>query len=116
MVYTAMKMFMEINPQLFDDCSHDYREYQNSAEAREKSRQEKWERLAEMAKAKREKAELPPVEGSKSPDAAGSNDGLDPLTQDNQQRLNALKLQDDTAASKERRREGQNSVSASRVD
>ncbi|KAM5478361.1 serine/threonine-protein phosphatase 2A 56 kDa regulatory subunit delta isoform [Microsporum canis] len=117
MVYTAMKMFMEINPQLFDDCSHDYREYQNSAEAREKSRQEKWDRLAEMAKARREKAQLSAAEGSKSSDAAGSNDGLDPITQDSQQRLNALKLQDDTPASKERRlREGQNSVSASRVD
>ena len=33
MVYNAMKLFMEINPQLFDDCSHDYTEHQNNAEA-----------------------------------------------------------------------------------
>jgi serine/threonine-protein phosphatase 2A regulatory subunit B' len=28
MVYNAMKLFMEVNPQLFDDCSHDYAESQ----------------------------------------------------------------------------------------
>ena len=39
MVYNAMKLFMEINPQLFDDCSHDYTEHQNNAEAREQARE-----------------------------------------------------------------------------
>ena len=38
MVYNAMKMFMEINPQLFDECSHEYNERMNSAEEREKAR------------------------------------------------------------------------------
>src|SRR5580700_7031289 len=50
MVYNAMKLFMEINPQLFDDCSHDYTEHQNNAEAREKAREAKWKALAEQAK------------------------------------------------------------------
>jgi serine/threonine-protein phosphatase 2A regulatory subunit B' len=51
MVYNAMKLFMEINPQLFDDCSHDYTEHQNNADAREQARADKWAALAEQAKA-----------------------------------------------------------------
>jgi serine/threonine-protein phosphatase 2A regulatory subunit B' len=50
MVYNAMKLFMEINPQLFDDCSHDYTEHQNNAEAREQAREDKWKALEEQAK------------------------------------------------------------------
>src|SRR4051794_29646497 len=50
MVYNAMKLFMEINPQLFDDCSHDYTEHQNTAEARETARANKWKVLEEQAK------------------------------------------------------------------
>jgi serine/threonine-protein phosphatase 2A regulatory subunit B' len=49
MVYNAMKLFMEINPGLFDDCSHDYTEQQNSAAAREAARQHKWALIAEQA-------------------------------------------------------------------
>lgn len=45
MVYNAMKLFMEINPQLFDDCSHDYNEHQNNADSREEARKDKWSRL-----------------------------------------------------------------------
>ena len=38
MVYNAMKLFMEVNPQLFDDCSHDYAESQTmSVEIPERS-------------------------------------------------------------------------------
>jgi serine/threonine-protein phosphatase 2A regulatory subunit B' len=50
MVYNAMKLFMEINPQLFDDCSHEYTEHQNSTEARNAAREAKWKALAEQAK------------------------------------------------------------------
>jgi hypothetical protein len=74
MVYNAMKLFMEINPQLFDDCSQDYTELQNSAEAREQARKRKWEKLAEQANSKFES---------------------DKITQDSQKRLDALKLHDD---------------------
>lgn len=49
MVYNAMKLFMEINPQLFDDCSHDYNEHQNNADKRDQARKDKWARLQSQA-------------------------------------------------------------------
>ena len=90
MVYNAMKLFMEINPQLFDDCSHDYTELQNSAESREKARQNKWDRLAQQAN--KMKAGLA---ASGRPNAKFETDTM---TQDSQQRLDALKLHDEAAA------------------
>lgn len=120
MVYTAMKMFMEINPQLFDDCSHEYRELQNSAPAREQNRKAKWERLEEMARVQqgKGKAACRPAK----PLAKLPTHPEDPelLTQDNRQRLNALKLQDETATGIEANQPrlpeqgGQTSVSGSR--
>lgn len=94
MVYNAMKLFMEINPQLFDECSHDYNELQNSAPQREKARQAKWEKLAESAKKMQTGVAVPteaaPIEEESEPDA----------TQDNQERLDALKLHDESASTK----------------
>lgn len=83
MVYNAMKLFMEINPQLFDDCSHDYNEHQNNADKREQARKDKWARL--QSQADKMKQGLKPV----------TADGTDP-TQDNESRLDALKLHDES--------------------
>ncbi|KAL1850288.1 serine/threonine-protein phosphatase 2A 56 kDa regulatory subunit delta isoform [Paecilomyces lecythidis] len=112
MVYNAMKLFMEINPQLFDDCSHEYNEQQNSAEQREKARQDRWEQLAEQAKL-RKQGLLPSPAKAPAPatDTTPRTDDIDPITQDSQKRLNALKLQDEASPGKERRPERQNSVS-----
>ena len=89
MVYNAMKLFMEINPQLFDDCSHDYNELQNSADKREEARKAKWDKLDEQAsKMKNGMGALPPRPKL-------DNDA----TQDSQQRLDALKLHDETGSS-----------------
>jgi serine/threonine-protein phosphatase 2A regulatory subunit B' len=90
MVYNAMKLFMEINPQLFDDCSHDYTELQNSAEKREQTRQSKWDRLAEQANRMKSGLGAPPA---KTVNAKYD----DSMTQDSQQRLDALKLHDEAA-------------------
>ena len=49
MVYNAMKLFMEVNPQLFDECSHEYTEQQNNADAVKANRQAKWDRLTQLA-------------------------------------------------------------------
>jgi serine/threonine-protein phosphatase 2A regulatory subunit B' len=90
MVYNAMKLFMEINPQLFDDCSHDYTELQNSAESREQARKRKWDKLTEQAN--RMKSGLSaPVHSN----ATNSKLESDKITQDSQKRLDALKLHDD---------------------
>lgn len=119
MVYNAMKLFMEINPQLFDDCSHDYTEHQNNAEAREQAREAKWKALAEQAK-------HPKANGSsRGGGATGASrsktttpmriDEMDPMTEDNQKRLDSLKLQD--GERRERRptaHDRQNSVGPSR--
>ncbi|KAK5937171.1 serine/threonine-protein phosphatase 2A 56 kDa regulatory subunit delta isoform [Knufia obscura] len=83
MVYNAMKLFMEINPQLFDDCSHDYNEHQNNADKREQARKDKWARL--QAQADKMKKGLKPVSAT----------GTDP-SQDNESRLDALKLHDES--------------------
>ncbi|GJN75047.1 serine/threonine-protein phosphatase 2A regulatory subunit delta 1 isoform [Purpureocillium lilacinum] len=96
MVYNAMKLFMEINPQLFDDCSHDYTEQQNSAAEREALRERKWAALSEKADQRR--ASLGNSVGEVPPRAQGSSlprvDEVDPATEDNQKRLDSLKLQD----------------------
>jgi serine/threonine-protein phosphatase 2A regulatory subunit B' len=91
MVYNAMKLFMEINPQLFDDCSHDYTELQNSAETREQTRQSKWDRLAEQANKMKSGLGAPSVK------LTNAEYETDSMTQDSQQRLDALKLHDESA-------------------
>jgi serine/threonine-protein phosphatase 2A regulatory subunit B' len=119
MVYNAMKLFMEINPQLFDDCSHDYTEQQNSASSREAKRERKWAVITEQANKRRS------INGGGSGAAnapaarahAGSISRVDEVdgTEDNQKRLDSLKLQDGDR--RERRptvHERQNSVGSSR--
>lgn len=115
MVYNAMKLFMEVNPQLFDECSHEYEEQQNNADSREQNRQSKWDRVMERAMERqngRATATLTPSTsgiGSKGATPL-RHDELDPLSQDSQRRLEALRLQDDTLSSKERRSDKQDSV------
>jgi serine/threonine-protein phosphatase 2A regulatory subunit B' len=93
MVYNAMKLFMEINPQLFDECSHDYNELQNTAGQREKAREAKWAKLTEQADRMKKGLAKPPTAPSiKEVDESDA-------AQDNQERLNALKL-DESSASK----------------
>lgn len=127
MVYNAMKLFMEINPQLFDDCSHDYTEQQNSAPQREALRQKKWAAIQEQANRRKS------LNGTAS--SAGGGGGpparihpnpmprldevVDPATEDNQKRLDSLKLQDNESRRGESQRrptvhERQNSVGSNR--
>jgi serine/threonine-protein phosphatase 2A regulatory subunit B' len=94
MVYNAMKLFMEINPQLFDDCSHDYTEQQNSAAAREALRERKWAALGERADQQRAASGLGENPGRAAATSLSRVDEVDPVTEDNQKRLDSLKLQD----------------------
>lgn len=97
MVYNAMKLFMEVNPQLFDECSHEYTESQNTADQRAQARQAKWDRLTELAQ--KMKSGLPPAPSVAAGTAPGSTiaplrtDDTDPL------RLEQLRLQDDASDS-----------------
>ncbi|EEA24087.1 serine/threonine-protein phosphatase 2A 56 kDa regulatory subunit delta isoform [Talaromyces marneffei ATCC 18224] len=100
MVYNAMKLFMEINPQLFDECSQEYNEHQSGADEREQARRRRWEVLAEKAE-KRKQGLLTDPTSSTTSIPTSKVDDIDPVTQDSQKRLNALKL-DETTTVKER--------------
>ena len=77
-----MKLFMEINPQLFDDCSHDYNEHQNNADKREQARKDKWARLQAQA------------DRMKQPKSTGELENVDPA-QESEKRLKEMKLHDE---------------------
>ncbi|TVY18358.1 Serine/threonine-protein phosphatase 2A 56 kDa regulatory subunit delta isoform [Lachnellula arida] len=113
MVYNAMKLFMEINPQLFDDCSHDYTEHQNNAEAREEARANKWKALADQASRSKTNGTTRAVSSPSRTKVTTPLriDEVDPMTEDNQKRLDSLKLQDGVRRPTHDR---QNSVGSSR--
>ncbi len=117
MVYNAMKLFMEINPQLFDDCSHEYTEQQNNAGAREAMRERKWAASTDQANRRKanggvEKSSGPPVRNH--PAGMPRLDEVDG-TEDSQKRLDSLKLQDgDRRDRRPQVHERQNSVGSSR--
>lgn len=101
MVYNAMKLFMEINPQLFDECSHDYNEMQNTAEQRQQARKSKWDQLTQQANQRRNNQAVPAnsvteTKGQKTSIPLKA-DEVDPITQDSQKRLDALRLQDEAS-------------------
>ncbi|KAI5365496.1 Putative protein phosphatase 2A, regulatory B subunit, B56, armadillo-like helical [Septoria linicola] len=96
MVYNAMKLFMEVNPQLFDECSHEYTEQQNNAEAVKASRQAKWDRLTQLAESMKQNGHAPAVRppqayGTNSKNPTRNEDG-DPIS------MERLRLQDDRRA------------------
>ncbi len=113
MVYNAMKLFMEINPQLFDDCSHDYTEHQNNAEARLQAREAKWQALTEQANRGKMNGAARPSAVT-APSRSKKIDELDPITEDNQKRLDSLKLQDGDRRERRPTHDRQNSVGSSR--
>ncbi|KAK4501854.1 hypothetical protein PRZ48_007663 [Zasmidium cellare] len=96
MVYNAMKLFMEVNPQLFDECSHEYTEQQNNAEAVKANRQAKWDRLTQLAEQMKQNGHAPAVRppqsyGTQSKSPMRTDDG-DPIS------MNRLRLEDDRRA------------------
>ncbi|KAF2402897.1 protein phosphatase 2A regulatory B subunit [Trichodelitschia bisporula] len=93
MVYNAMKLFMEVDHELFDECSREYAEQQNNAPERMMSRQQQWEQLAELAKARQNGRSQLPAPPAKA--ATPRTEEGDSLSQDSQRRLEALRLQDE---------------------
>lgn len=115
MVYNAMKLFMEINPQLFDDCSHDYTEHQNNAEARETARENKWKALGDLATKSNTNGVLHTLSPSRNKVSVPLRlDEVDPTTDDNQKRLDSLKLQDGERRDRRPTHDRQNSVGSQR--
>ena len=99
MVYNAMKLFMEINPQLFDECSHDYTELQNTAAERQAARRGKWDQLAAQARRQQQQQQSQRPNGGRSMSNANRADEVDPVTHDSQQRLDALKIDEGSSVS-----------------
>lgn len=101
MVYNAMKLFMEVNPQLFDDCSHAYTESQNNADARKQERQAKWDRLSALAKSMQNGVAPPQTithtsQGIQGPPRVTSPSRVNETDSNNAARLSNLKLADET--------------------
>lgn len=110
MVYNAMKLFMEINPQLFDECSDHYRESEATAAATLQSRKDKWSIVVDRARRNSGNGNSAIIVNAINPpltDRTGHKfeppniggqipEGDEPVTvQDSQQRLDALRLQDE---------------------
>lgn len=120
MVYNAMKLFMEVNPQLFDDCSHDYAESQNNAGQKEAERKARWDQLAELAKSKQNGRVAPSLPstattGAKEDGGATHTEDTNGLSQDSHRRLEALRLQDDATAAPDGQRRKDHETSSSSV-
>lgn len=101
MVYNAMKLFMEVNPQLFDDCSHAYTESQNNADARKQERQAKWDKLSALAKSMQNGVAPPKIishtsQGIQGPPRVVSPNRLTEAESNNAAMLSNLKLADET--------------------
>lgn len=94
MVYNAMKLFMEINSTLFDECSSRYTTEQEDAPARAAHRQQMWRMLEEQASQEREhKAQ----QRTSAPAPRGGSPMVmddDIQSKDNQKRMDALKIHD----------------------
>ncbi|KAI5283969.1 Serine/threonine-protein phosphatase 2A 56 kDa regulatory subunit delta isoform [Ascosphaera aggregata] len=129
MVYNAMKLFMEMAPQLFDECTQHYHDMQNSAPAREQGRQDRWNRLKQLAQEHKatsaikvtetpanqsddsepEGQEGTPAEDSKSEGEASekatddANADIEVTSTENQRRLQSLKLRDSSVSREEMR-------------
>ena len=119
MVYNAMKLFMEINPQLFDECSENYRENEATAAQTLRNRTDRWATVADWARQRSngEVAAIPPLtdlRGQKFNPPSRAEE--DPITQDSQKRLDALRLQDEGGVGRDGRRtkgpDGQYQVSS----
>lgn len=49
LVYNALKLFMEINPRLFDECTNNYKQQRQTDKKKMKERDENWKKLEKMA-------------------------------------------------------------------
>ena len=112
-----MKLFMEINPQLFDDCSHEYTEQQNSAASREALRKQKWAALQEQADKRKSNGATSAAGAGPTRPTPNPMPRLDEVdtADDNQKRLDSLKLQDgDRRDRRPTTHERQNSATSAR--
>jgi len=58
MVYNAMKLFMEVNPALYDQCYANWVEAHGEKPTKEQTRKAKWDKLAAAAKSRKPNGEI----------------------------------------------------------
>jgi len=80
MIYNALKMFMEISPELFDECSTQYRLVQEQAEEQKLQREEIWKRLEEKGR-----------RASKQT----TEEKHEPTSHESEERMKALRIEED---------------------
>ena len=106
MVYSAMKLFMEVNPTLFDECSNQYRDEEDQSYKRQQTRDAKWARLQELAQQRQgPKSGRTSANGninsrlaaSRSPPIGDRSDGL---THDQLRKFDQMRISDDAQAAK----------------
>ncbi|XDV43888.1 hypothetical protein PO909_012277 [Leuciscus waleckii] len=77
MIYNALKLFMEMNQKLFDDCTQQFRAEKNKEKAKLKEREEAWIKIESLAKSNpqmsREQRKERPLVRSKSDVPQDSN-------------------------------------------
>lgn len=94
MVYSAMKLFMEINPSLFDECTSDYAALQESLPQRQADRENVWKALEEKAQRKRKLLESSGVQRGNSVRTGSPMQISDDGASDSQKKMDALHIQD----------------------
>lgn len=61
LVYNAIKIFMEISPQLFDECTNRYRQDKSLERQKQQQREDAWRQIEETAASKSPTRTLPPI-------------------------------------------------------
>ncbi|KAJ3020269.1 UNVERIFIED_CONTAM: Serine/threonine-protein phosphatase 2A 56 kDa regulatory subunit delta isoform [Siphonaria sp. JEL0065] len=59
LVYNALKLFMEISPKLFDDCTNKYKQNRQLERKKQKDREEMWAKLESVAQTNVNKLHIP---------------------------------------------------------
>lgn len=96
MVYSVMASFMDISPQLFDDCLRQYTKQQDGAAMREAIRERKWAILCSKANQRRASAIVADVPMQRHTECPSPVDKAYHAIGDSQTRLDSLRLQDGT--------------------
>lgn len=99
MVYNAMKLFMEINPTLFDECTQDYAAMQEAAPAKALKREQMWRMLEDTARRRQADRNSKSINGkANGPVARGGSpmETDDENSRENQRKMDALNIHDET--------------------
>lgn len=95
MVYSAMKLFMEINPTLFDECTSEYAAIQENLPQRQAERENVWKALEEKAAQKRKQLDAKKANTTSQARSGSPMQISDDYTSDSQKKMNELHIKDD---------------------